>query len=591
MNKNIILILLCTFLITFISCDDDFLQRIPETKITELGFFNSVKDLETYTNGFYDHFGAGSRDLTTDDQTRYSEGDELARKLKGLMTPANVGGWGGWGTLRNINYFLANYEKVEGDEAEIKHFVGFARLARARWYIGMIKRYGKAPWYETPLGVDDQELLYKTQESREFVVGKIMEDLEFAALNLKVDGGMRSKISKWVALAEISRFALYEGTFRKYHDELNLTDGDAFLTKSAAASKQIMDSGRYGIYSTGNSDEDYNNFFKQDDYSGNNEVILQIEYRKGDPSRTHQTVVYFYWGLTKALADSYLMTDGTQFTSLPGFNTKTYEEVFVNRDPRMKQTMMYPGYKYPNEKNPYKITATYGGYTQQKFLHDDKDQSQWNAPTDMAAYRYAEVLLNYAEAKAELGTITQLDIDASIKLIRDRVAMPNLNLASANARPDMVQIEYYPNVSGANKGVILEIRRERRVELACEGFRATDMYRWKCGTTLAKAQLGMYVSELGEMDVTGDGTPDIAILRSPSETGPIADVAADVKSKLVMYYISNGGFSLTEDSKGYIQMDSDRDQPKSFVEPQYYYSPIPNSHLVVNPKLTQPTGW
>lgn len=588
------LIILFVLVIPFTSCDEDFLERIPETDITAQGFFNSVKDLETYSNGFYDYFGAGSRDLTTDDQTRYSEGDELASKLKGVMNPSNVGGWSSWGTLRNINYFLTNYnvniEDADNDP-EVKHFVGFARLVRAKFYIGLIRRYGKAPWFDKPLNVDDEELLYKGHDTREFIVEKIMEDLEYAAQNIKETASLRSKITKWAALAEMSRFCLYEGTFRKYHTELGLSNHADFLTRAASAAKEIMDSGKFGIYSTGKPEQDYNDLFKQDDLSANNEVILQIEYQKGDPSRTHNTVVYFYWGLSKSLADSYLMTDGTKFTDTPNYDEKPYATVFENRDPRMKQTMMYPGYVYPNDEIPYVVKATYGGYTQQKFLHDDKENSQWSAPTDMAAYRYAEVLLNYAEAKAEQGTISQEDIDVSIKPIRDRVNMPNMSLAESNSQPDRVQADYYPNVDGVNKGVILEIRRERRVELACEGYREDDMYRWKCGTTLAQPQLGMYVPELGAMDVTGDGVEDIAILNSASETGPIDGLSDEVKSRLVMFYLGAGGFGLTEGNKGFITMNSDVDQPKSFIDPQYYYYPIPLSHLVVNENLTQPEGW
>src|SRR5690606_17675126 len=101
--------------------------------------------------------------------------------------------------------------------------------------------------------------------------------------------------------------------------------------------------------------------------------------------------------------------------------------------------------------------------------------------------RYAEVLLNYAEAKAELGTITQTDIDKSIKLLRDRVGMPNLNLAFANSNPDPYLIGEYPNATkGANHGAILEIRRERRIELVKEGLRYNDLMRWKEGARLAK---------------------------------------------------------------------------------------------------------
>lgn len=575
------------------SCEKDFLDRVPETDITADGFFNSLADLEIYTNGFYDYFGASTRDLSTDDQTRHSEGDGLNSLLKGNLTLSNASNWDGWGTLRNINYFLANYDNngvsETADPADINHVVAFARFSRARWYMSKINDYGMAPWIDKPLSVDSEEL-FKTQDSRDFVVGKIIEDLEFAIANLKTSRDNQSEITKWSALAEMSRFALREGTFRKYHDYAGLANADMYLSKSAEASQQIIDSGNFAIWSNGDPNTAYNEFFIQDSYNGNNEVIQSIEYNYTAPRRTYGVVVYFYWGLSKNLVDSYLMTDGTRFTDVPNFDEKGFVEVFENRDPRMSQTIMSPpGYRFASDDNDYLIVATYGGYTQQKFLHNDKVESQWNSQNDLAAYRYAEVLLNHAEAKAELGSLSQGDVDVSINKIRDRVGMPGLNMAVANANPDAVQTAQYPNVTGANVGVIMEIRRERRIELACEGFRRGDMVRWKNGTTLAQPQVGMYVPAFGGIDVTGDGTPDIAILNSPTETGPIDALpnAAD----LAKYYVSDGGFHLTDGDSGFIAMTGDIAQPKSFEEPKYYYYPMGINDLLVNPNLIQVPYW
>ena len=574
------------------SCEKDFLDRIPETDITAAGFFNSTSDLEIYTNTFYDYFGASTRDLSTDDQTRHSEGDGLNSLLKGNLTLSNADNWDGWDVLRDINYFLANYDNngvsEKEDPAVVNHFVAFARFSRARWYISKIKDYGMVPWLDKPLNVDSEDL-FKTQDSRDFVVEKIMEDLEFAVANLKESTNFKSQISKWSALAEMSRFCLYEGTFRKYHDYAGLNNANAYLTKSAEASQQIIDSGKYSIWTNGNPNTAYNEFFIQESYNGNSEVIQSIEYSYDAPRRTYGVVVYFYWGLSKNLVDSYLMTDGTRFTDVSGFDEKGFVEVFENRDPRMAQTIAYPGYIFPNTENDYLIVATYGGYTQQKFLHNDENESLWNSQNDLAAYRYAEVLLNHAEAKAELGTLSQGDIDATINAIRARVGMPGLDMAAANANPDSVQTTQYPNVSGANVGVIMEIRRERRIELACEGFRRGDMVRWKNGITLAQPQVGMYVPAFGGIDVTGDGTPDIAILNSPSETGPID--ALPNAAELVKYYVSDGSFYLTDGDSGYIAMTGDIAQPKSFEEPKYYYYPMGINDLLVNPNLVQVPYW
>ncbi len=110
----------------------------------------------------------------------------------------------------------------------------------------------------------------------------------------------------------------------------------------------------------------------------------------------------------------------------------------------------------------------------------------------MPIFRYAEVLLNFAEAKAELGTLTQADLNKSIFELRDRVGMPNLDMAAANANVDPYMEAQYPGVTGANKGVILEIRRERRIELVMESHRWNDLMRWKSGQSVVRPFKGMY---------------------------------------------------------------------------------------------------
>ncbi len=151
------------------------------------------------------------------------------------------------------------------------------------------------------------------------------------------------------------------------------------------------------------------------------------------------------------------------------------------------------------------------GYQIAKFISKEAQDGDGASYQDVAIIRYAEVLLNYAEAKAELGILTQDDIDKSIRPIRTRAGMPNLNQNIANSNPDKILASEYPNVSGNNKGVILEIRRERRVELALEGFRYDDLMRWKMGKLLEPHFTGMYFPSLGEFDLDGDGTIDLLL--------------------------------------------------------------------------------
>ena len=206
--------------------------------------------------------------------------------------------------------------------------------------------------------------------------------------------------------------------------------------------------------------------------------------------------------------------------------------------------------------------TTVTGYQPVKFVQDPTSNSNNNdrvdsSDCDMPVYRFGEVLLIYAEAKAELGTLTQDDLTISINKLRDRVGMPPLDMAKANAKPDwyLSSEEYgYPNVTGANAGVILEIRRERTIELLQEGHRFEDLVRWKAGTCIDQAITGMYFPGPGEYDLTGDGKADL-ILYAKGSAKPSADEGV---------YVYEG-----------------RD----------YLYPIPSGERSLNKNLTQNPGW
>lgn len=273
-----------------VSCDSDFLEKIPETEISQKAFFNSEDDLKTYTNKFYDYIEVSTADYSTDNMTRYSEGSELDDKLVDVLSEKTVGGWSDWGQLRNVNYFLVNYKTAEGDIDDINHYLGVARYFRARFYIKKIQRYGSVPWYSKPLETNDEELLEKANDPREIVVDSIMSDLEFAAANVSIETD-KSRLSKWAVLAELSRFSLYEGTYRKYHKEIDLNNSDEFLKKSVTASEKIMDSGNFDLYSTGNPDSDYRDFFSLQELGDINEVIMFLDYDSDE--RTNDAGVVF----------------------------------------------------------------------------------------------------------------------------------------------------------------------------------------------------------------------------------------------------------------------------------------------------------
>lgn len=225
-----------------------------------------------------------------------------------------------------------------------------------------------------------------------------------------------------------------------------------------------------------------------------------------------------------------------------------------------------------------------------KFEPRTYDQLEWGKSyTDLPVIRYAEVLLMYAEAKAELGELTQEDIDLTINLIRRRAGVPNATLSSWLSKIDPVQANRYPNVTSSQKGAILEIRRERRIELACEGFRYKDLMRWKCGKLLEKAPEGMYIDKLGYIDVTGDGQPDYALVKTQADADAIPE-EDKLKYKLTVEILDGNTYELTEGDKGYVRLISQVGK-WTFVEPKYYYSPMATGDIILNPNLVQNKYW
>jgi hypothetical protein len=590
----------------FAACNEDFLDRAPQTAITEGGFFKTVSDVEAYVNWLYTTSRPGYefQDWDSDNVTTYTQGDEYWNMIRGLLNKENVdGSWWNvnkWSQLRGINYLLDNVQDVSGTEADLQHFIGIARLFRAWFYIGMVNRFSDVPWIDRALPSNDPDI-YKAADPRTLVVDNIVADLEFASANIKTTLGNRTRINRYAALAVLSRFCLYEGTFRRYHPELNLAStAEPFLQRAATAAEEIMNSGvleitGQGVLDLGNDmyrAPGYQELFNSMGLGGNAEVILWADQTQNATGARTGWILSTISSLSRSLMESFLMKDGSRFTAQPGYETKTFVEVFKNRDPRFAQVFAWPGFSY--YEGTYYAAPRLGGYGQLKFHPINEQQKAGDGYYGaFVIFRYGEVLLNYAEAKAELGTLTQNDLDRSITLLRNRVEMPALNMAAANASTDPVLEAQYPGVSGTNKGVLLEIRRERRVELACEGLRQWDLNRWYAGRLLGEPQQGIYLPALGAYDVTGDGVDDVVLLQN---VGDEAAYTAEERAKLQFYYLydengNEGLIYLENGTSGHVMMTTDKSWGKGFKEPQYYYRPIPISETVLNPNLTQPFGW
>ncbi|MGA0555581.1 RagB/SusD family nutrient uptake outer membrane protein [Larkinella sp. VNQ87] len=580
------------------SCKDDFLDRYPQTSIAPEAFFNTEEDLALYVNGLLSLPGTGSylNDQNTDNAAT-TGAVEVKTIMTGTPTAQNItGGWT-WERLRNINYFLDNYRKANVTPAVRNHYAGLARYYRAEFYFEKVKRYSDVPWYSGSLNPDDPDL-YKPRDPRTMVVDSVMADLAFAAANVREEVPTGTP-GKWAAKLLQARVALYEGTYRKYHDELNLqTTANGFLETAAAVSAEIMASKKFSIYSTGKPNEDYAALFSSQNLLTNPEVILTNAYDvdKKRNGGVNSTVFGDYeQAPARDLVQTYLMKDGSYFSGQTGYQQFGFVKEFQNRDPRLMQTVAYPGWVRQPDAQPYiqRLNKNFTGYHQLKGYINSTNNIIVNG-ADFPVYRYAEALLIYAEAQAELGKLTQADLDQSVNLLRKRAGLPNLDLAKANATPDPFMVSKYPNLSGANRGVLLEIRRERRVEFAFENSRYDDLMRWKAGKLLTNIPEGMYFPGLGKYDLTGDGVEDIILI---DKSASIPTEERKEKNALGVTLIYYRAGSSTDDVTVYLKNGTNggtmvtETTPRKFDDPKYYYRPIPQQQVLLNPALKQIFGW
>jgi hypothetical protein len=588
-------------LISLTSCKKDFLDRYPQTTISPALFFKSEDDLAEYVNGLLNQPGSGQYLADQSSDNLATTGNvEVKNIMTGSPSSKTVtSGWS-WARLRNINFFLENYDKAAINQDTKDHYAGLARYYRADFYMSMVKRYSDVPWYSKTINPTDSAL-YMARTPRAAVVDSIMADMLFASTHVK-ENVPAGTPGKWAVMAMYARMALYEGSFRKYHPELDLQNSAAALLDTAqAVANRIIASGNFHIYATGHPSSDYAALFNSADLSSNPEIILNTPFdltvSGAGSSNVNGTVFGDYeQSPSRDLVQTYLMTDGSRLADQAGYQQFTFTQEFVNRDPRMIQTIAYPGFTRSQDASPYiqRLNKNFTGYHQLKGYINSTDNTKIGS-TDFPAVRYAEVLLTYAEAAAELGTITQTDLDNTINLLRSRAGMPSLSLGTANTSPDPILAAKYPDVTGANQGTILEIRRERRVELALEGYRYDDLMRWHAGSLLAIIPEGMYFPGLGQYDMTGDGIADIILVDANTTIPDDAHKITNSLGKTLVYYKAG---SFGDDVTVYLQNGAQGGgtlvteiTPRQFVDPKYYYRPVPYLQTQLNSNLTQIFGW
>lgn len=577
------------FTITLFAGCTKNLEQTPQSTGTKAAVFGSEDGLKLYTNSFYNilpDMGTLFRtDCNLSDFGAVTSVPDYIRT--GAYSSRQSSGWS-WTDLRNINYFIANCTNPAVAQSVRENYIGIAKFFRAYFYFEKVKRFGNVPWYGTPLNVDDTALLYKTRDPRTLIVDSIFADLDYATKHITVaDDPSRSLVTKWIAWGLKSRIALFEGTFRKYQTSYNLQGtANSFLQIASDAADTVINSGKFSISnSAGNLS--YRNLFISSTPVASEVMIANIASASlgkfNDANWYYTSATYgSRFSFTRTFINTFLKIDGTPFTSTAGYDTMVFASETKNRDLRLQQMIRTAGYQRTNSGTTFNapplFSYTYTGYQPIKWTLDDMyyDAGSLNINC-IPLMRYAEILLNKAEAKAELGTITDDDWAKTIGVLRARAGITSGITSLPTVADPYLKANYFTDV---NNPVVLEVRRERGIELALEGFRFYDLVRWRHGELLLKQWTGMYVPALNvPLDLNSDGVLDVCFYQTKPSTTlngvTYINVSADPQK------LSNGTY-------GELHW---LDNITRVWEDYMYLYPIPFADLQVNPKLGQNPGW
>jgi len=598
MKQQYLWILVCC--LGFAACKK--LDQIPESSASKSAVFGTEAGLKLYTNSFYAMDFLPKNSTSQDAMSDYLAVRDVPSFLqKGVFTSNLSSGWT-WTDLRNINYFIENCKDPAVPADVRNNYLGIARYFRAYFYMEKVKRFGDVPWIGKPLGINDPKL-YAGRDKRQVVMDSVLADIDFACANIKATNDpTRSTVTKWVAYAYKSRICLFEGTFRKYHDQdqhLGSTAA-AWLENAASAAKEIIDKGGYAVNTAGGAGNSYRQVFTST-------VPVASEVLQAAVSDLTLNVLNeanWWWtsgtygakaSFTRTFINTYLKLDGTPFTDDPAYRTMVFKDEVKNRDLRLKQTIRSGDYKRISGgvqvPAPPVFSYTFTGYQPIKWTLDDMyyDAGALNI-NSISLFRYAEVLLNYAEAKAELGTLTDADWAATVGVLRTRGGITGGLTTKPVVADPYLTTNYFPGIADPS---ILEVRRERGIELSLEGLRYSDVLRWKCGALMTQEWNGFYVPALNTpMDLNEDGILDVAFYQGTKPSPAVAgvtyvDVSPTIGGKTNSQLLKNGT------SGELIWMNEiprvwDKDEP---VKEKRYYYPIPQADYLKNPALGQNPGW
>ncbi|ULQ57671.1 RagB/SusD family nutrient uptake outer membrane protein [Flavihumibacter rivuli] len=546
------------------ACKKDFLVRNPQDVVTDDTYWTNETNVRSFAYGFYaDYFdGYGSGYTWGKYFTGQSLNDDFAPSTPAQFirnVPTSGGGWS-FSNVRKANLFINRVSNSPLAAEAINHWTGVGRFLRALEYHNLVNRFGDVPFYNRELTENDLDELYKPRDSRALVVDSMLADFQYAAANVRVTDGTKGlTINRDVVLAFMSRVFLFQGTWMKYHN-IDQAKATAYLQAAKWAANELISSGRYSL------SNNYRGNFNSLNLAGNTEMIMYRSYEAG--ILTHALNSYNnkepQSGVSRNAVESYLCNDGLPIGVSPLYQgDKTAQAVFSNRDPRMAQTIV----------QEYRLNGIVGnfstsGFATHKFLNEAiKDAPEGNSnlnPTDAPIIRYGEVLINYAEAVAELGELTQAELDRSVNVLRNRAGVKLPALQTLGGLPAVNGVAYDdPKRDQTVDPLLWEIRRERRIELMSEGFRLDDLRRWK---------------KLGYTDTEANASINRGAWIKRSDYPGLKDVV-----------IENNA------AEGYIVPAWKPETQRLFVDPKVYLDPLPIDQIKLyqdaGKQLAQNPGW